>query len=308
MPKRPSGRYGHQPDEQRSDEDVASDRRLRDQEVRPHARREVENGNEPHQTPDAVTNQREPENGRDQSDVGDAAPSHPVGSPSSVTMSCGSSTHASMSSSIRDPPNAGLPHERGANLLGDLVHHEAEHDGRPDHRERLPPRPQQRDERDHDDPVEDPARVVGVSQRLQRPVDQHRADRHPDQAARPAEDDHRVHGDQQDEVEVRREDGALHRREDRTGDARDACAHGEPHQLQAAHGHRHQLGRELVLAKRPPGATGARLIQEVEEGDDEDEGDECDVEVAVERRDLPPEELERVDDPRSRSARATRRR
>ncbi len=111
----------------------------------------------------------------------------------------------------------------------------------------------------------------------------------------PSEDDHRVHGDQQDEVEVRREHGALDGREDRPGDARDARAHREPHQLQAAHGHRHQLCSELVLAKRPPGAAGARLIQEVEEGDDDHEGDEGDVEVAVERGDLLPEELKGVE-------------
>ena len=210
-------------------------------------------------------------------------------------MSCGRSTHASTSSSIREPPNRVFPTSEGracsatscttkpnttvAPTTANGCHH-----GRSSAISAI-----------DDDPVEDPARVVGVSQRLERPVDQHRADRDTDQTARPSEDDHRVHGDQQDEVEVRRKDGALDRREDRTRNARHACPHGESHQLEAADGHRHQLGRELVLAKGPPGPTGSRLIQEVEEGDDEDEGDEGDVEVAVERGDLLPEELKRVE-------------
>ena len=79
------------------------------------------------------------------------------------------------------------------------------------------------------------------------------------------------------------------------GDAGHARADRERQQLQPVDGHRHQLGRELVLAKRPPGAAGARLVHEVQDRDDEHERDEGDVEVAVERRDLPPEELERVE-------------
>ncbi len=117
----------------------------------------------------------------------------------------------------------------------------------------------------------------------------------PTDAARSAEHDHGVHGDQEDDVEVRREDGALVRRVQRTGDARDAGADRERHQLQPVHRHRHELGRELVLAERAPRATGPRPVQEVEERHDEDERPEGDVVVALERDDPPPEELERVD-------------
>ena len=67
------------------------------------------------------------------------------------------------------------------------------------------------------------------------------------------------------------------RREERPRDAGDARADGERQQLQPVHRHRHHLGRELVLAQRPPRAAGARLVQEIEHGDDDDERREGDV-------------------------------
>ena len=85
------------------------------------------------------------------------------------------------------------------------------------------------------------------------------------------------------------------------GQGRDRGAEGEGHQLQPVDGHAHHLRGERVLAQRPPRAARAGLVDEAERDEDDDEEDQCDVEVGdvedalVLRRQLPAEEAERVD-------------
>ena len=78
-------------------------------------------------------------------------------------------------------------------------------------------------------------------------------------------------------------------------------AEGEAHQLQPVDGHAHRLGRERILALRPPRAAGAREVDEAERDVDDDEERERDVEIrdgedaAVLDGQVVAEEVERVD-------------
>ena len=107
--------------------------------------------------------------------------------------------------------------------------------------------------------VEDPRRVVRRAQHLERDVDDERAEDDAAEAAGAAEDQHRVDGDQQRHVEVGGEDGRVERGEERAGEPGDAGADAKATSFSRLTGHAHQLGRERVLAQRPPGAAGARL-------------------------------------------------
>ncbi len=77
-----------------------------------------------------------------------------------------------------------------------------------------------RDEREQDDDVEEAARVAGVAEHLEQDADDDRAEHDPGLAAGAAEDDHRVDGDQQRELEVLREDAAVERRGERARERR----------------------------------------------------------------------------------------
>ena len=137
--------------------------------------------------------------------------------------------------------------------------------------------------------------MVRRSQDLERHVDDESPEDHAAEAAGAAEDHDRVDRDQQGRVEVAREHRGLERGEERAGQPRDARAEGERVELEPVDRHPHHLGGQRVLAQRVPRPPGARPVDEVDGGEADQEEDQGDPVVALERLELLPEDVERVE-------------
>src|SRR6266496_1103751 len=128
-----------------------------------------------------------------------------------------------------------------------------------------------------------------------------RADHHARLAPGPAEDHHRVDRDQERECEVLGEHTRVERREQRSRQAGGPGPERKCEQLEPVDGHAHQLRGEGVLAQRPPGAAGARGVQEMQADVDHCEECERDVQVGdvedplVRDRERAPEEAQGID-------------
>ena len=197
---------------------------------------------------------------------------------------------------IGEPPSldrSGRP--RGPDRVHELVGDDPEEDRPAQDGRQLLPRPHVRDQRDQDCAVEEEPRVGRVAQELERDRDHDRPDHDARLAAGAAQDHHRVERDQERQVEVLREDAELDGGEDRSGEP---CRGGAEHEREDLHPvdrDAHHLGRERVLAQRPPRPAGARLVQQVEADEHEREHDERQPEVALRRTELDPEDLHRVE-------------
>ena len=110
--------------------------------------------------------------------------------------------------------------------------------------------------------VDDPRRVVRRPQRLERDVDDERAEDDAAEAAGAAEDQHRVDGDQQRHVEVGGEDGRVQRGEERAGEPGDAGAARERDRASAGSracpSSRPRASPRAATARRGPCATRSR--------------------------------------------------
>ena len=82
---------------------------------------------------------------------------------------------------------------------------------------------------------------------------------------------------------------------DRARERADARADGDRKQLQPVDGHPHQLRRERIVTVGAPGAAGPRLVQEVNRGEHDDDGDQREPEVRAVRRQVVAEDPEVVD-------------
>ena len=186
--------------------------------------------------------------------------------------------------------------QRGVEPLGDLVHDDAEHDRRTGDRGEAPPGPKHDGEADHESQKKRPLASSGGLQRLERCVDEDCADRSR-RSRLPAPPSTTIAY-----TVISRTMSKLAGKiapccaaKIAPGEARDARADRERHELEPVDRHRHELGGELVLSERAPRAPGARLVDEVEDGHDDEERRTSDVVGAVERRDLLPEERQRLD-------------
>ena len=157
------------------------------------------------------------------------------------------------------------------------------------------PGPDLRDERDRDDAVERRAGLSRVPQEVEHDRDDHAPEHRPRQASAAAEDESRVHDDEELHLEVERVHAELERREHAPGQPCDGGAARERHELQAVDGDGHDLGRERVVVDRPPCAPGARSLEEVEGGDDDRQHRQEEVEVRRRAAEAHAEEVERGD-------------
>ena len=175
---------------------------------------------------------------------------------------------------------------------------EPEHDDSAQHDGQRPSRANGEDEQEHDHRVEEEPRVVLRvlgREELEGDVDHDRADDDAGQAPDAAEDHDRVDRDQDRQREVPRGHGGQDGGEDAARKPGDAGSEGERHQLQPIDRNAHRLGREWVLAQRAPGAAGARLAEEVQADQDEQDDAEDEPVLLAPRRQLVAEEVVRVD-------------
>ena len=151
---------------------------------------------------------------------------------------------------------------------------------------------------EEDDRVEEDAgvvlRILGREE-LERHGDHERPQDHAAQAAEAAEDDDRVDGDEDRDVEVARRDGSEERREHAAREARDPCSDAESEELEPVDRNAHRLRRERVLAKRTQGTARAGFAQEVEADQDDDSCHEQHEVLLRPRDELVAEEADGVD-------------
>ena len=297
LPEQPLRPVCHERDEQRADQDEASDRRLRDQEVRPHARREVEDRDQPHESPDSAAHQREAR-GRPRSSrcMRAAGASPPAARPRSRCLG-EAGPRSRRVSSIRDSPKDAPPASDGRTCSATscttmpkttVAPSTAKgcHHGRSIAMSAIATTRRRSSSRC-------PASRRASNDRVDRAP--RRPSRRADAACTP-EDDHRVHGDQEHEIEVRGEDGALQ-------PAR-RCAPATP-ATPAPTANAISFSRLTGIVISSAASSSSRSARQARPVRDsfkryrnemiEHERDEGDVVVGVEGRDLPPEELERVD-------------
>ena len=287
---------GHQHDQEGPEQRDPRHARLLHEPVLPDEGGEVERRHEQHRPPEP-TQLRQQEHGRVQQHEADVAETRRV-------QRVKPSRRERRRGAALDRPGDPL----GPHPVGELVQDDPEDDGAGENRRQPLPEVDERDQAEHDGDIEERASVVGVAKQLEHDVDRDRADHDPRDAAGTAEDHHRVDGDQQRQVEVRREDAELDRGEDRARETRRRRSNMNASSLRRFTGMLISSAASESSPKRPPGAASPRLVDEAERDDDEREHAERQPEVAADGVELVAEDADRVDvrDP-VRAAREVRR-
>src|SRR3954447_15849594 len=136
--------------------------------------------------------------------------------------------------------------------------------------------------------------VVLWLEKLERHVDDDRAENRPGDAPHAAEDDNREDEDENVESEVAGRHRRLDGREDPAAEPRQRRTDDDRETLEPVDGNAHHLGRERILPERTPGAPGSRSIREVQTGCGEAEHDREEVVLLLNRGERVAEELEWV--------------